>query len=846
MKRFAAALIKGLGLGQTQRRDPDLEQAVLRVILSVIVFFYVVFLVWVEGRLSYGLQVALVASLLNTTVGVWMVRRLRHSPERHSSLRYIGIFSDLATITVGMAGGDEGGLPVIGIYLWVTVGNGFRFGPRYLLAAYWLSLVGFSVLLIFVPFWQTHRSIGVGFLAVLAVIPLYVLVLLSRLTAQKDAAEQLSNAKSRFVANVSHELRTPLTGVFAVYDLLRLRKMVPDDRELVGMLGNAITTLKGSVDAVLQMSKLEAGAERAEQRPFNLWFFLQQLAALVRPQAAAKNLAWHLNLEPDVPSTVLGDQNHLSHVLGNLVNNAIKFTPSGSVTLRVSRIVQGRIRFEVVDTGIGIPLDQQERLFERFVQVDTSGTRRYGGTGLGTSIAHDLVNLMGGKIGVVSSPGQGSTFWVELPLSLGGTLESTVSWGGLSEILLIGPAGPGRDAVENKVKDVGLSPTARDAEIYNPPNFDTSRYLAALLIMSATEAANYADVVLRDRGGKICPWIVVASSYSATQFAALQRGGAVGLLPSTVAVDALRANLAALLNRFDLPANEDFPALSASGLVRPLNILLADDNRSNQLLLSRILKTAGHKTCTAESGDDAFDLMAAGELDLAILDLNMPDMSGPDVVKLYRASSVGDAKLPIIILSADATPAAKKESIEAGADDFLTKPVTSASLLAAIARLIAGSAARGIEPPQATGEHQVVSVGPTTSPSQPILVDQERVHALLRISRGERKFLDQYLTAAFEELEKAITDLRIAAMGEDANVSRDALHIIEGTGASIGAVALVANAKTLHKGLSNWHPNDRQSALAEISTTYALTKSTLLANLHQPHADIFPRGVAPS
>ena len=125
-----------------------------------------------------------------------------------------------------------------------------------------------------------------------------MLVLLTRLTAQKDAAEQLSNAKSRFVANVSHELRTPLTGVFAVYDLLRSRKMVPDDRQLVGMLGSSINTLKASVDAVLQMSKLEAGSERAESKPFNLWFLLHQVAALLRPQSAAKGLAWSLEVHP--------------------------------------------------------------------------------------------------------------------------------------------------------------------------------------------------------------------------------------------------------------------------------------------------------------------------------------------------------------------------------------------------------------------------------------------------------------------------------------------------------------------------------------------------------------------
>ena len=184
MTRFATALIRGLGIAEPQRRDPDLEQAVLRVALCVIVLAYVVVLIWVEGSLTYGLRSALIAGSLNTAVGTWMIWRLRQSPERHPSLRYIGIFSDIATITVGMAGGDDAGVPVIGIYLWVTVGNGFRFGPRYLLAAYWMSLLGFTALLLFVPFWQTHRAIGLGFLAVLAVIPLYVLVLLSRLTAQ--------------------------------------------------------------------------------------------------------------------------------------------------------------------------------------------------------------------------------------------------------------------------------------------------------------------------------------------------------------------------------------------------------------------------------------------------------------------------------------------------------------------------------------------------------------------------------------------------------------------------------------------------------------------------------------
>jgi two-component system sensor histidine kinase RpfC len=312
------------------------------------------------------------------------------------------------------------------------------------------------------------------------------------------------------------------------------------------------------------------------------------------------------------------------------------------------------------------------------------------------------------------------------------------------------------------------------------------------------------------------------------QRAALVRLGAAGLLLPTTSLQVMRTTLAALESRLELPQSPDFLSLPAGGIVQPLTILLADDNRSNQLLLSRILEDAGHAVRTAERGDRAFDLIAAGGIDLAILDLNMPDMSGPDVVKLYRASSIGSVKLPILILSADATPAAKQESIEAGADEFLTKPVTAATLLATIERLVAGMSARD---GQAVAERiGARTVSPATTP---VLVDPERIQALRRIARGDQKFLDKYVAAAFTELEAAISNLRVASANVDIRTARDSLHIIEGTGASIGGIALVANCRSMRSYFEIPRDSDCAGALAELSTTYALTKSTVLATLSE-------------
>ena len=863
-RQLRTTALRRLGFSQAAGRDVDFEQAVLRVTLAAAVLCYAFYVVLFDGGLTRGMLLAVIATSLVLAAGLWMTWWFKRHSARPTAMRYFGICADLIPMTIGLWGAGESGVPVIGIYLWVTVGNGFRFGTRYLLFSYWLSAICFTALLVMVPFWQQHRAIGVGLGLVLATIPLYVLVLLSRLTAQKDAALELSNAKSRFVANVSHELRTPLTGVFAVYDLLRRRRLAAEERDLVGSLGNAISTLKGAVDAVLQMSKLEAGAERADMRLFNLRYFLAQINVLIKPQAVAKSLSWTLDVEPDVPSTVIGDPAHLQHILGNLLNNAFKFTAKGSVGLRVKRIPGSGVRFEVTDTGIGIPIEQQDSLFERFVQADASATRKFGGTGLGTSIAHDLVLLMGGTIGVQSTPGHGATFWVELPLGEPGAAlpsESQTVIGGSADpkVLLLGHASDERDELITSIAACGVKPVVHDLAS-PPPSFAANEYLAGLLLLPPEEARAYSESVLLDRAGAVCPWVVITRTCTSMQAAALFKTGASAVLSPTLRIDDWHREFAALASRINLHANDNVaapPLLSR----KSLRIVLADDNRSNQMLLARILQDAGHVVSMVARGDEAYDLMSGGNVDLALLDLNMPEMSGPDATKLFRAGETGSGhRLPIVILSADATASARDESLAAGANDYITKPVTADMLLATIERITSATATTALSRqgsrsalanPPASDIAAPVPIQPSKTPLAtvarnaekltPMLVDADRIDSLRRISGGDRQFLTQYVNAAFDDLESAVVELRNAVETGNARAARDALHKIDGTGASIGAVALLASAKSMRNYLSQTLDSDAQDALAELATTCTLTKSAVTAVLHARPAVSRPR-----
>jgi len=349
-------------------------------------------------------------------ITIWILAVPQKSPLR----RILGIIADNAGTTYFMLLMGESGALVVGIYMFVAFGNSYRYGRLYLRISHGIALVGFALVLYFSDFWSQHILIGVGMFVALLILPLYVGMLSQRLKEEKVRADEANASKDRFLANVSHEMRTPLNGVIAMADLLRETSMNESQREIVQTLGTSAQLALAQIEDVLDMAKLQAGRVNIETRPFDFGRFITETVKVILPQARYKKLQVNTNVAEDAARWFIGDSHHLRQILLNLLSNAIKFTERGEISLD-ARVVDtvnavSMVRLEVRDTGIGIDPSKQAEIFEPFAQADDSITRVYGGTGLGTTIARQLVGLMGGKIGLESQLGQGSVFWLEIPL----------------------------------------------------------------------------------------------------------------------------------------------------------------------------------------------------------------------------------------------------------------------------------------------------------------------------------------------------------------------------------------------------------------------------------------------
>jgi len=400
------------------REDSEHEQAFVRLAIIVVFLAYLLGATAFDRATGDRAAMVLYVLLAETAVAIGLLVWIAWRPKPSHARRWIGMLADYAACGIIMHLQGAVVAPLYVVLMWVTVGNGLRYGPRYLLAAVGLASISFMAVITTTDYWLDNQSLAWSLLLALAAIPFYLMSLLKALTRATEEAKRANAAKSRFLASMSHEFRTPLNGIVGMSELLSTTRLSGEQRECSEVIQTSARTLLTLVEDVLDISAIEAGKVRIRTHEFSLRRLVENVQLMLQANAGAKGLRFDVHIAPDLPDQVRGDSDHLRQVLVNLIHNAIKFTDRGEVTVNVTRVPADSLtlRFSVRDTGIGIPPDDLERIFQPFEQVDNGPTRRHGGTGLGTTIARNLTELMGGRIGCESREGQGSLFWVELPL----------------------------------------------------------------------------------------------------------------------------------------------------------------------------------------------------------------------------------------------------------------------------------------------------------------------------------------------------------------------------------------------------------------------------------------------
>lgn len=401
------------------RTDSEHGQAMVRMIIACLLTGYI----YILRRLGMGdteaLSLMLMVMLVETFVGTVLLAHIFAYPAASHPRRWAGMVADYTVLAVLMLVDPASLAPLYVLILWVTIGNGLRYGMHYLLSASLLGLIAFATVVIGTDYWLEQLALSAGLLIGLIAIPAYLSSLLRSLHRSTEEARRANAAKSRFLATMSHELRSPLNGIIGMAELIRNSRLSPEQREYAEVIHTSAQTLSLLVDEVLDISAIEAGKLQRKEAEFNLREVTGRLEKMLKPQAASKELELRVAIADDVPLELYGDSGHLMQILLNLLNNAIKFTEIGSVSLDISKVPTDkgtlRLGFSVRDTGIGIPDEYKQKIFEAFEQVDTGPTRRFGGTGLGTTIARTLTQLLDGTIALEDNPGGGSYFRVEIP-----------------------------------------------------------------------------------------------------------------------------------------------------------------------------------------------------------------------------------------------------------------------------------------------------------------------------------------------------------------------------------------------------------------------------------------------
>ena len=677
----------------------------------------------------------------------------------------------------------------------------------------------------------------------------------AKLAYAKELAEEAARMKSDFLANMSHEIRTPLNAILGLTHLLLKSELNPQQGNFVEKIHRSGRHLLGVINDILDFSKIEAGKLALNPQPFALNTLLEDLIDLTAAKAHQKGLEFIIDIAPDVPHELIGDELRLGQILINYMSNAVKFTEQGDIRLEI-RIAEQRengilLYFAIHDTGIGLTEEQQARLFQSFQQADASTTRKYGGTGLGLAISRTLAEMMQGSVGVESHYGEGSTFWFTALLQpvvehAASTLIPSHDLRG-TRVLVVDNNPKTAVALTNMLMAMSFEVTQSSsctqaltliderlsvspiALIFAKENLPDMSGLQMATELAAREMTAKPPVVLLHHGECAADHPVMTSPLIAAHLIK-------PITPSHLfdtAMQLLAGHASAKPNQSR--GHNDFHDEESMAAFAGARLLLVEDNDLNQEVARELLLTAGFSVDIADNGQLALEQLAKADYELVLMDIQMPVMDGLTATQLLRRDPRW-ATLPVIAMTANAMEQDRQQCLAAGMNDFVSKPIEPEQLWRALQRWLTPR-----NPVNQSGREQ--SAIPRTQPTDPMVptlpgVDSEQ--GLSRVMGNHnvyRKLLLKFVEGQHDSLER----IRQALDANDRTLAERLAHTLKGVSGNIGASTLQEQAALLEKAIREQGSADEiADRLAQIDTPLQTLCHQLSMALMPPHAEASP------